>query len=91
MNNINLHIGELVLHGFRSGDRHRIREAVESELTRLLAEKGLPQAQGAEVARMDGGSFSLSQNARPETTGAQIAQTVYDRLSNNTGGRRGKL
>lgn len=42
MKDIELEIEGLVLHGIRSGDRHRIREAVESELTRLLAEKGLP-------------------------------------------------
>lgn len=40
MKGIELKIEKLVLHGFRSGDRHRNREAVESELTRLLAEKG---------------------------------------------------
>jgi hypothetical protein len=33
---INLHIEELVLHGFAPGDRHRISEAVEQELTRLI-------------------------------------------------------
>ena len=88
--NIELHIDELVLHGFRSGDRHRIGEAVERELTRLLAEQGLPKAQGAEVARIDGGSFSLAQNARTEVTGTQVAQAVYGRLSNNAGIRSGK-
>ena len=42
MKDIELEIEGLVLHGFRSGDPHQIREAVESVLTLLLAEKGLP-------------------------------------------------
>ena len=88
--NIELHIDELVLHGFKSGDRHRIGETVERELTRLLAEQGLPQARGAELARMDGGSFTLVQNARTEVTGARTAQAVYGGLSNNVGERSDK-
>ena len=47
--NIELHIEELVLHGFEPGDRHRIGEAIERELARLFAEQGTPPslAQGA--------------------------------------------
>ena len=37
--NLNLHIEELVLHGFAPGDRYRIGEAVQQELTRLFAEQ----------------------------------------------------
>ena len=50
--NIELHIEELVLHGFSPGDRYRIGEAVEQELTRLLADRGVPQslAEGGEIA-----------------------------------------
>ena len=39
---IELHIEELVLHGFAPGDRHPIGDAVEHELIRLFAEQGLP-------------------------------------------------
>jgi hypothetical protein len=78
---IELHIDQLVLHGFRSGERHRIGAAVERELGRLLAEQGLPLTKDAEVARMDGGTLKLSRNARAEVTGAEIARTVYGGLS----------
>ena len=57
--NIELNIEELVLHGFSPGDRYGIGEAVERELTRLLADRGVPEslAQGGEVASVDGGAI----------------------------------
>jgi len=80
--NIHLHIEELVLHGFAPGDRARIGDAVQCELTRLFVERGVPPAfaHGGAVDRMNGGSFETSTRARPETTGARIAETVYGRL-----------
>ena len=51
---IEMHIEELVLHGFEPGDRHAIGDAVERELARLLSEHGLPSASagGYERARV---------------------------------------
>jgi hypothetical protein len=79
---IDLHIEELVLEGFRPTDRHRIGAAVESELARLLAERGLPPglAQGADLPRLDVGSFTAKPGARPEAMGAQVAGAVYGGL-----------
>jgi hypothetical protein len=76
---IDLHIEELVLEGFRPSDRHRIGAAVESELARLLGERGLPPglAQGADLPRLDGGSFEAKPGARPEAVGRQVAGAVY--------------
>ena len=39
--NIELHIEELVLHGFAPKDRYTIGEAVQRELSRLFAEQGV--------------------------------------------------
>ena len=77
--NLDLHIEELVLEGFSPADRHRIGAAVERELARLFAERGLPAglAQGAEVPRLDGGSFEMNRNATPERVGGQVAGAVY--------------
>lgn len=76
---IDLHIEELVLHGFSPGDRYRIGEAVELELTRLITEHGIPSSlsQGGELARMNGGTFNMSPNSRAEVIGARAAQSVY--------------
>ena len=50
MKRIELHIEELVLHGFAPADRYRIGDTVQRELTRLLAEQGMP-ASLIQVAR----------------------------------------
>jgi len=80
---LELHIDELVLHGFPTGDRRRIGEAVEHELTSLLAEQtGLPPwLASREVARVDGGAFEVTSNARPEMIGVRVAQMVYRQLA----------
>jgi hypothetical protein len=77
--NIELHIEELVLHGFAPGDRHRIGEAVRRELARLLAEQGVPPglSRGGEVTRQDGGSFRSEAGGKPEATGTGVGQAVY--------------
>ena len=78
--NVELHIEELVLHGFAPGDRYRIGEAVELELQRLLAEQGAPNLfnGNVELARIDAGAFDVKPDAKSELIGAQVAQAVYE-------------
>jgi hypothetical protein len=80
---VDLHIEELVLDGFNPGDRHRIGAAVEAELARLFAERGVSPslAWGAELATLDGGSFDVAPGAGPEQVGGQVAQAVYGGLN----------
>jgi hypothetical protein len=80
--NIELHIEELVLHGFSPGDRYRIGEAVEQELTRLLADRGVPQSleRGGEVASVDAGAFEVAAGSRADVVGGQVAKAVYGGL-----------
>ena len=80
--NIELHIEELVLHGFAPGDRYRIAEGVEQELSRLLADRGVPQslAEGGEIASVDGGAFEVAPGSRAEVVGAEVAKAVYGGL-----------
>jgi len=79
---VELHIEELVLHGFPSSDRHRIGEAIERELTRLFTEERTAPAfaESAEIDRLNAGSFQTTATATPETTGAQVARAVFGRL-----------
>ncbi len=83
MSNIEVDIEELVLYGFAPGDRYRIGDAVERELTRLFAEQGTPPSlnQDAAIARLDGGAFDVRTESKAPTVGAQIAQAVYGGLS----------
>jgi len=80
--NIELHIEELVLHGFEAGDRQAIGEAVQGELSRLLAERGVPAslADGGELGHVDGGAFNARPGAGAESIGAQIASVVHGGL-----------
>ena len=79
MENIELHIEELILEGFAPGDRYRIGEAMEHELTRLFSEQGVPSslAQSGEVARLDGGAFHVAFGTNAEAVGKQVAKAVY--------------
>lgn len=80
---IELHIEELVLHGFARGDRYAIADAFERELSRLLsaqfAEQGVPHAlaHNTERAHLDGGKFQVEPNSRADAVGSQVAQAVY--------------
>lgn len=80
--NIELHIEQLVLHGFPVGDRYRISATIQQELTRLFAEQGIPVSlvQGGTIDQLDGGSFDIAVGAKPEVVGIQIAQSIYGRL-----------
>lgn len=80
---LELHIEELVLHGFAPADRFRIGDAVERELTRLLAEKGMHGIgrNSVVVEKLDGGSFKVVPGARPHMIGGQVAQAVHQQLS----------
>jgi hypothetical protein len=79
---IHLHIDELVLHGFSPGDRHRIGEAVQRELARLLTEEATPPAlaKSAAIDRLNGGTFQMTSAPRPEATGAQVARAIFGGL-----------
>jgi hypothetical protein len=81
--NVRLHIEELVLHGFAPGDRHRIARAVETELSRLFQEEGVPPglADGGWMASLDCGSFEVASGAGPQHTGARVGQAIYRGLS----------
>jgi hypothetical protein len=81
--NIELHIEELVLHGFAPADRYRIGEAVESELARLFDEQGVPPSLAREsgIERLDGGAFEVAHGSKLEAVGVQVAQAVFGGLS----------
>jgi hypothetical protein len=76
---LELNIEDLVLDGFPQGDRRRIAEAIQKELTRLLLEAGIPAGitGGAGLDRIDGGSFEVDVNAGAGKVGAQVARAVY--------------
>lgn len=80
--NIELHIEELVLHGFAPGDRHCIGDAVERELASLFAEQGMPPSlmQGGGMARLEAGGIDVAPGPGAEVMGARVAQALYGGL-----------
>jgi hypothetical protein len=79
---VKVHIDELVLHGFSPADRHRIANAVELELTRLMGD-GSPPRWGQNplaVDRMKAGTFRVQAGAKPQAAGTEIARAVYRSL-----------
>jgi hypothetical protein len=77
--NIELHIEELLLHGFEQKDHAAIGNAVRGELERLLTRNGLPEGFGGAEHRatLDGGSFSVAPGAHPGAVGREIARSIY--------------
>ncbi len=80
---IELHIDELVLHGFAPSDRHAIGDAVQHELARLLAEQGLAPSGlvSRERAHVNAGDFHVSSESKAPAVGAQVAHAVYGGLT----------
>lgn len=79
---VELHIEELVLHGFRPGDRYAIADAVQREFTHLLDAAGATDlASGSmHVGRLDAGRFRVMPRSRSVTVGEQVARAVYGSL-----------
>ena len=79
---IEVHIGELVLEGVSPVDRGRVGAAMERELSRLFAERGLPGhiAQDGAPGEIDAGAFARMPSSTPEAIGGGIARTVYGGL-----------
>lgn len=80
--NVELHIEELALHGFPSGARHAIGDAVQRELARLIAERGLAPALAVtgDHAYLDGGAFHMVRDTAPDRIGVQVARAIYGGL-----------
>ena len=76
---IDLHIDELVLHGFSPTVRQLIADAVARELTSLLESGGLTLDQSVDLEFLSG-AFRATNTGRPESTGAGIARAIYGGL-----------
>jgi hypothetical protein len=78
--NVELHIEELVLHGFPPDYRHRIGGAVEQEISRLFTEQGVPPSlsRGGDIPRLDAGAFQMSPELGADAVGARVARSLYE-------------
>ena len=74
---VELHINELVLHGFAPAERRPIAASIERELRTLLTNEDFAIATSLTVERIEGGSFQLEINRRHESAGTNIARAIY--------------
>jgi hypothetical protein len=83
---VEVHIEELVLHGFAPGDRHRIASALVGELQRLMSESALPgfRENRPALRRINGGAFKIEAGAKPQAAGVEIARAVFRGLRQHT-------
>ena len=81
--NIELHIDELILRGVPYTQRRRVVAAIELELTHLIGEQGLPEhlAQGGTLPQIKINAMRMTDDARPQVIGTQIARQVYGNLA----------
>ncbi|MCL4705846.1 hypothetical protein KJ068_11830 [bacterium] len=79
--NINLHIERLILDGLpvTRGQSPLVQAVVETELSRLLSERGLASSlqSGGAMPSVRGGGIQLAAKSNPSQIGQQIAQAVY--------------
>src|SRR3712207_1240881 len=87
---IHIHIERLVLDGIAlpHAQRPLLQAALEAELARLLAERGLADglASGIQVPSLRSSAIPLAHPGEPARLGAQIAQSVYGSLGASTSG-----
>jgi hypothetical protein len=76
---IALYIDQLMMEGLQPSDRYQFGNAFQTELTRLLAEHGMPTnlSGSAELERLAAGTISITTAPRPATLGRQVAEAVY--------------
>ncbi len=90
-NCVEVHIEELVLHGFPAAGRQDLAEALGRELQRRFSGNALPPAweSGLEIESINAGEFVTSVRAPSSQTGADLARTLWDGFNAFTPGRRG--
>jgi len=74
---IEVHIDELILHGFDPGARWNVADALENELRSLLVQEGIPPAWQASPERIEAGAVRPYPQSRPAAAGTEIARAVY--------------
>ncbi|HEY7293635.1 MAG TPA: hypothetical protein VH916_01285 [Dehalococcoidia bacterium] len=77
-----LHVDQLVLDGFRTaatGDPERLGEALQRELTRLFAERGVGDrlARGGNDSALEVATIELPAEADAAAIGVQVARAVF--------------
>ena len=74
---IDVHIDELVLHGFEKRSQQTVAEALQGQLTALLAEQGIPATWKDNPETLQTRTRHAIGLTNPGTAGARIAHAIY--------------
>ena len=75
---LELHIDEIVLHGFSPHDRHAVGDAIAAALREQLTGTAPALAAAGDAAQLDAGTIAVAKT--PAGTGAAIAAAVASAL-----------
>ena len=80
---IELHIEELVLHGFSAGDRYRIADGLQVELARLLTEQdlSLSTAFDTRLESLDAGVVRVGSESKSGLIGGLVARALFSSVA----------
>ena len=84
--NIALHIERLILDGLplSSHQGAAVQAAIETELTRLLEERGMGNVSGGAVPHLSVPAIQLTAGGQPAQWGRQIARSLHDGLATSS-------
>lgn len=80
---IEVHIEQIVLHGYSPADTHRLGEALQAELTRLVQKQGVNGSGMGNLSlqTLDGGRLKAAENPSTEMLGARLAHSIHQVLA----------
>jgi hypothetical protein len=79
---LELELDSLELEGLEPQQPERVRAALEAELARLIAERGLPARLSSRAeAAFDAGALTAGDLGSPERLGQAIARHIYAELA----------
>ena len=76
---IEVHIEQIVLHGYAPGDTRRLGEALQAELTRLVQKHGVNGSgmENLSLQTLDGGRLKAAEKPSTEALGARLAHSIH--------------
>jgi hypothetical protein len=79
---VSVRIERMVLQGVRPADRHRVSEALTAELSRLLAQPGVPavMSRPGTFERIASRPIHLPAPSSPRRLGQRLAAALYSTL-----------
>jgi hypothetical protein len=90
---LEVHIEEVVLHGFAGADRRRVGDALQAELERQFAAQELPSFgdKGVCIARLSCTAFASTAGATSDRIGTGLAHSLHRGLSQSVARKPGAV